>query len=112
MSYIKGNYTKTIFESNTGYLVGLFKVLETDDEIEITVEIPASFGAVPSGGTRSYYIVIVHGGETTVVTPQENGDNTLTFWTDRFSTYAIAYKDNRLSNEYAVRSVNSIIASL
>ncbi|WP_024864676.1 MBG domain-containing protein [Butyrivibrio sp. FCS014] len=103
----KAKVTSAVDADDIMYLdIGLFKTItvdgsvksnkrltETDDEIEITVEIPASFGAVPSGGTRSYYIVIVHGGETTVVTPQENGDNTLTFWTDRFSTYAIAYKD-------------------
>ena len=31
MSFIKGNYTKTIYESNTGYLVGLFRVVEADN---------------------------------------------------------------------------------
>ena len=35
MSYIKGKYKTSIFESNSGYKVGLFKVQETDDnEIE------------------------------------------------------------------------------
>ena len=31
MSYIKGNYKKNIFESNNGYIIGLFKITETDD---------------------------------------------------------------------------------
>ena len=35
MSYVKGKFKNTIFESESGYKVGLFKVLETDD-----VEIP------------------------------------------------------------------------
>lgn len=30
--YIKGNYRKTIFSSNKGYVIGLFKVRETNDE--------------------------------------------------------------------------------
>ena len=30
--YIKGNYTKTIFSSTSGYYVGLMKVKETNDE--------------------------------------------------------------------------------
>ena len=35
MSYIKGKYKTSIFESTSGYKVGLFKVQETDDkEIE------------------------------------------------------------------------------
>ena len=103
----KARVTSAVEADDYMYLdIGLFKTVsvdgnvrssqrltEADGEIEIIVEIPSSFGAVPSGGTRSYYIIIVHGGETTVIAPQENGDNTLTFWTDRFSTYAIAYKD-------------------
>ncbi|MDD4706404.1 MAG: ATP-dependent RecD-like DNA helicase [Bacilli bacterium] len=32
MNFIKGKYKKTIFESNTGYLVGLFRVYETDSQ--------------------------------------------------------------------------------
>ena len=30
--YIKGKYTRSIFESNNGYIIGLFKVKETNDE--------------------------------------------------------------------------------
>ncbi len=32
MSYIKGNYRKSIFESDKGYIIGLFKLKETDNE--------------------------------------------------------------------------------
>ena len=32
MSYIKGKFKNMIFESDSGYKVGLFKVIETDDE--------------------------------------------------------------------------------
>ena len=32
MSYIKGKFKHIIFESESGYRVGLFKVNETDDE--------------------------------------------------------------------------------
>ena len=32
MSYIKGNYRRSIFTSNQGYVIGLFKVVETDNE--------------------------------------------------------------------------------
>lgn len=31
-SYIKGNYRKSIFKSDKGYIIGLFKVRETNDE--------------------------------------------------------------------------------
>ena len=32
MSYIKGNYRRSIFTSDKGYIIGLFKIKETDDE--------------------------------------------------------------------------------
>ena len=32
MSYVKGKFKNTIFEADSGYKVGLFKVIETDDE--------------------------------------------------------------------------------
>ena len=31
MNYIRGKFTQTIFLGDNGYLVGLFKVLETND---------------------------------------------------------------------------------
>ena len=36
MSYIKGKYKQSIFESETGYKVGLFRVQETDDKELVT----------------------------------------------------------------------------
>ena len=32
-SYIKGNYRRSIFKSDKGYVIGLFKVRETNDEV-------------------------------------------------------------------------------
>ena len=32
MNYIKGNYRKSIFSSDKGYVIGLFKVRDTNDE--------------------------------------------------------------------------------
>ena len=33
MDFIKGKYTKSIFESNSGYIVGLFRVKETSSNL-------------------------------------------------------------------------------
>lgn len=33
MTHIKGNYRKTIFKSDKGYVIGLFKIRETDDPL-------------------------------------------------------------------------------
>ena len=32
MAYIKGSYSKSIYENNTGYVIGIFKVSDTDSE--------------------------------------------------------------------------------
>lgn len=31
--YIKGNYSKSIYENNTGYVIGIFRVSDTDSEV-------------------------------------------------------------------------------
>ena len=33
MAYIKGNYSRSIYENNTGYVIGIFKVSDTDSEL-------------------------------------------------------------------------------
>lgn len=51
---------------------------------------------------RSYVIIRVHDGVADIITPQFNeADGTLTFATDRFSTYAVAYKDKSDSKNAA-----------
>ena len=32
LNYIKGTYSRSIYESNTGYIIGIFKVRDTNDE--------------------------------------------------------------------------------
>ena len=64
------------------------RITETKDKISISFEIPESLRAE----NRTYYIVRVHDGEATVIIPTIEG-NTLTFETDKFSTYALAYSD-------------------
>lgn len=64
------------------------KVEETNDKIKISFEIPESLRS----SNREFYIIRVHGSEVTKIVPSVNG-NTLTFETDRFSTYALAYTD-------------------
>ncbi len=64
--YIKGHFKKSIFESETGYLIGLFKVLETNDkEIEIYLNKTITFtGYLPKLNDMDTYIfygsLVVH----------------------------------------------------
>ena len=64
---------------------------ETSKKIKVTMTIPESLKA-PDGKTRTYYIIRVHNGEPTLIEAELNGDK-LSFYTDRFSTYSIWYKE-------------------
>ena len=70
------------------------KITSTNGKIKISFEIPESLRAEG----RSYYIIRVHDGVATVITPTVNG-STLTFETDQFSTYALAYVDKKDSTD-------------
>lgn len=64
------------------------KVTETSGAIKISFEIPEALRK----DNRTFYIVRVHEGVATIITPTQDG-NTLTFETDQFSTYALVYTD-------------------
>lgn len=64
------------------------KISETSGAIKIAFEIPT----VLRKDGRSFYIVKVHDGVASLITPIQSG-NTLTFETDQFSTYALVYMD-------------------
>ena len=69
-------------------------VEETTEPVEITIDLPTSLPAIKDGYVRKYYIVRVHNGETTIIDDvKDNGDGTLSFNSDKFSTYALAYND-------------------
>ena len=49
---------------------------------------------VKSGYVRKYFVIRVHDGKTTVIDDvKDNGNGTVTFKSDKFSTYALAYND-------------------
>ena len=77
--------------------VNLFKQLEGENKIKITEtngKIIISF-VIPENlrkEGRTFYMVRVHNGVPTILTSTCNG-NTITFETDRFSTYALVYAE-------------------
>ncbi len=60
----------------------------TDKELEMTIIIPAS--AKKAG--REYYILREHNGEVDILSDLDNYPDTITFKTNKFSEYAIAYE--------------------
>ncbi len=79
--------------------VNLFKVIngeenpitETNVALTITFEVPEGL----RGSARAYSVIRVHDGETTVLEDKDNDPDTVTIETDKFSTYALAYSENK-----------------
>ena len=71
----------------------LAKLSTVKEAIKFTVEVPSELKAdIPEGYTRIFYIIRNHNGVIDVLETKE-ADGKLTFESDKFSTYAIAYKD-------------------
>ncbi len=68
-------------------------ITETDGKVTIVVNVPDSLRNTASGVTRNFAIVRVHNGQAEILNDLDNSANTITIETDRFSTYAIVYKD-------------------
>ena len=84
------------------------KVEETNGKITISFEIPKNL----RNYNRKFYIIRVHGTEVTKIIPKING-NILTFETDKFSTYALAYtdtlKETKTNNTITPTPINKTI---
>lgn len=69
-------------------------VTETGGKVTITVKVPDSYLNKDTNVTRTYQVIRVHDGETTVLSGTfDASTNTFTFETDRFSAYALSYTD-------------------
>ena len=65
------------------------EINQLNKEITFTVAIPEDL--MKEG--RTFYVIRVHDGKAEKLDTDENEDGTLTFKTDKFSTYALAYED-------------------
>ena len=70
------------------------KLLELNDHVTITMQIPESLINKNGGIIRTYRIIRVHDGAAEIIdTAFDSVNNTISFETDRFSTYALSYVD-------------------
>ena len=67
---------------------GVTTLHEVETPLLITMEIPASIARLSTGYTREYQMLRIHEGDVTELALTENDDGTISFETDRFSTYA------------------------
>ena len=69
-------------------------VHELNSAIKLKVAIPENIINKDASLKREYSVIRIHNGESENISVDYNAnDNTITFETDRFSTYAIVYKD-------------------
>lgn len=70
------------------------QVHEANEPLVVSLTLPDSITGDTSKKTRSYEVIRVHDGKVSVIPSSFDADaKTLTFETDRFSAYAVAYKD-------------------
>ena len=79
--------------SISGQSQGAASIHNLTTPLKLTIGVPKSFPAVADGYTRTYVVLRLHDGSVTVLPTTLNADGTLSFETDKFSTYALAYTD-------------------
>ena len=81
-------------------------------DINLSIDIPQNLINENEGVTRSYQIIRVHDGAAETLDAQYDAETkSLTFNTDRFSTYALVYKDKAavsgdINNDGSVNTVD------
>lgn len=86
--------------------INLFKVIgdsrgaitETNRKITITIDVPDSLKNTDAVKTRSFAVIRVHDGKAELLADLDDNADTITIETDRFSTYAVVYKDTAGGN--------------
>lgn len=73
----------------------LGNINELEMPIEFTINV--DFNLNETG--KIYYVLRIHNGQVDVLETKIVGDNTLSFETDRFSTYVLTYKDEQAEND-------------
>lgn len=74
------------------------EVLETSDKVKITLNIPTTLPQVAEGYKRTYYVIRLHNGKTDILDVTLTDDNKASFETDKFSSYDLAYTDEKIGN--------------
>lgn len=82
--------TLNVKNNVTGETFGTLSTL--DNKIKFNMALPEELTKVAEGYTRKYYVVRYHDGKSEIISASVDG-NVLSFESDKFSTYALAYED-------------------
>ena len=93
--------------------ISLYKVIgnsrtsikETAGKITVRIDVPERLRNTDRTKTRTFAVIRVHGGKAELLSDLDNNEDTITIATDRFSTYAVIYKDTADKNSVVRISV-------
>lgn len=87
-------------------------VTESDKPVKVTVGIPTNLPKLKDNFVRKYIIIRIHDGKVTIIDDVTvNADGTLSFETDKFSTYALAYKDEEKQEETTTETTGTTVTT-
>ncbi len=82
-------------------------IIATQDKIIVTIAVPERLRNTDDSRTRIFAIVRVHNGKADILNDLDTGADTISIATDRFSTYAIVYKDVASADAAAVAATTA-----
>ena len=108
---VSGSDKAAIAQALNGFTVGqylnidLYKLVgsertditETGKKIRIVITVPDSLKNADGSKTRTFAVIRVHNQSSKLLTDLDGSADTITIETDRFSTYAVVYKDTASS---------------
>ena len=76
------------------------QITDASNKVKVTLTLPKEALETKDGYIRTYYIVRVHNGKSEIINVTNNNDWTISFETDKFSSYGLTYSDtkNEISN--------------
>lgn len=104
--YVDVSLFKSVTTTENGKTEEITKLSELNGKVKISMVVPENLRTTDKNVTRTYMLIHYHDGEAEAELVEGEYDATtytFTFWTDKFSTYAIAYKDT-IKNESGTSS--------
>lgn len=92
---VAGYYDIDLFKATSNGLK-VEQLTEVEGGVSIKLQLPSTLASVKKGFKRTYYVIRLHDGVTTVLPAVDNGDRTITFKSDKFSTYTLVYNDSEI----------------
>jgi hypothetical protein len=89
--------------------VELARVVILKNPIKVNLNIPTNLTSVKEGYERTYYVIRIHNNVIDKLEVTYNEDGTVSFETDKFSTYILTYTDTLIKKEETIKPVSNIV---